>query len=218
MSGNVRARTFEAAAFQRELLARYPDLSVSIEGGELRVRGSFPVLADGRPLDRFLIEVLLPARFPDAEPVVREIGSRIPHTADRHISADGTACTHAPGTWLRSPLAERTLVGFLDGPVRNFFLGQLAVEAGLRWPFGEWDHGRPGLIAAYSEILGVQGEEAVVRYLAYLQSDVIQGHLACPCGSGEILRRCHLDDIRRLQKAMPPLAARAALARLEREP
>jgi len=89
------------------------------------VSGSFPVSDTRGVLDRFLIEVEIPPRFPHSLPVVREVGHRIPWIADRHMYSNGIACLLVEEDWWVShPNRCYNLIEFLDGPVRNYFLGQ----------------------------------------------------------------------------------------------
>ena len=181
--------------------------------GKAALRGSFPLTQDGEVLDRFLIQV----EFPDGVarlPVIREIGGRIPRTAERHVFAGGAICTEVPElTLLRG---DYSLLSYLEGPVRNYFLGQTLVERGEPWPFGERAHNKPGLVDAYAEILGVSGEPAVRRYLDLLGHKKIKGHWPCPCGSGRRLRDCHDADVRKLRATVPIRIARQAVDRLNR--
>lgn len=203
--------------FRAEVVDDFPDLSLEASEHGTLLRGSFPVRFESRELGRFLVAIHLPHGFPDAEPVVMEIGGQIPHHPDRHVYSNGVACVQAPGQWLAWPAEERTLGNFLRGPLHNYFLGQLAVEAGLDWPFGEYDHGYPGLLQAYSEMLGLDeaDPERIGAYLRVLKKERIKGHWLCPCGSGGILRRCHSDELRALQTNVTPKAAAVALRLLE---
>ena len=67
-------------------------------------------------------------------------------------------------------------VAYLDVPVRNFFLSQIIVASGKTWPFGQWDHGKKGLLQAYGELLGVAEERQIKAYLNYLASKKAKGH------------------------------------------
>lgn len=202
------------ADFRESLTGKYPELRAVLENGTIFVRGSFPVIHNGELLDRFQIEVLLPNSFPNSVPALRETAGRIPHRPDRHVNAGGEACPIVPEEWLLQPAEQRTLLGFLDGPVRNFFVGQALVEQGLPWPAGERLHGRTGLIQAYGEILGISDTEAIPRYLDCLSHQRIKGHWDCPCGGGKKLRHCHLNEIKELQKKVPRFVAQSAFDRL----
>jgi hypothetical protein len=201
---------------RRELAETYPDLRVTMENERITAMGSFPILYDGEILDRFLIELVVPENFPDSTPILRETGNRVPPISDRHINdLTGEACPLVPEEWLLLPLEQRTVSSFLEGPVRNFFIGQSLVERGEPWPWGERPHGRPGLMQAYGEMLGIDDENTILRYLEYLCHKEIKGHWQCPCGSSMRLRHCHIENIRELQRRIPCNVARSAFARLK---
>jgi len=194
----------------------YPDLHLAESRGELVLRGSFPIRHEGEELDRFLIEVSFPDG-PNEIPVIHEIGGRIPRIANRHVNpATGDICTDVPElVLLRS---DYSLLGYLNGPVRNFFISQHLVEKGEPWPFGQWKHGRAGLIEAYGEILGVSDAESVFRFLECLSLKAIKGHLPCPCGNGKRVRACHRKELDMLHSKIPADIALQALARLAKTP
>lgn len=197
---------------ERAVQEKYPDLRLVMDGDRPVLRGSFPVMHDGEVLDRFSIKITFPNGIAKP-PVIREIGGRIPQMTDRHVYDGGAICTEVPElTLLRG---KYSLVSYLDGPVRNYFLGQMLVERGEPWPFGEWAHGKPGLLQAYGEILGVNEEPAIRRFLDCLSHKKVKGHWDCPCGSGKRIRDCHVATLRRLHESIPPPIARQALERLD---
>jgi hypothetical protein len=197
----------------RAVQSAYPDLRATIVNGKPTIRGTFPIVHEGEELDRFAIQIDFPEGIANL-PSIREIGGRIPRTAERHVFTGGAICTEVPElTLLRG---EYSLLRYLDGPVRNYFLGQSLVERGEQWPFGQRDHNKPGLLEAYGEILGVSGEPTIRRYLVTLGQKKIKRHWACPCGSGAPIRECHDADLRRLHAAVPARIARQALDRLDR--
>ena len=202
---------------EAEIPAKYPDLRVVMEQDIIYVRGGFPVLDGTDVLDRFQIEIELPADFPEFIPVLREVGGRIPWHESRHVNrGNGEACPIVPEEWLVRA-EHNSILAFLDGPVRNFFLGQILIEAGHPWPFGERSHGIDGLFEAYKEMTGTSDRNAIVRYLECLSRDVLKGHWACPCGSGKHLRNCHLEQLKALQAKVPAFVARSALARIDEQ-
>jgi hypothetical protein len=197
---------------ESDLQQRYPDLRLIVINGRPLFRGSFPVGHVGEEIDRFLIEI----SFPDGItklPAVREIGGRIPRDSDHHINpGSGDICADIPEMILLS--GQPSLVEYLDGPVRNFFLSQIIVAGGNPWPFGEWKHGKDGLLQAYGELLGVTGERQIRAYLDYLASKRVKGHWLCPCGSTKRLRDCHARHFATLRDRIPRRIAASALDRL----
>jgi hypothetical protein len=204
---------------KQETEKNFPELRLVVENDTVFLRGSFKIEEDGETLDRYLIEVQFPDDYPDAIPIVCEIGGRIPRTADRHISnpKTGEICAVVPEEWLLRP-DSASIQCFLSGPVRNFFIGQSLVEQGKPWPFGERGHRAQGLYEAYAELLGVSDPESIRRYLDLLSRDPIRRHWDCPCGNGKRLRDCHLEFVRTLQKKIPPSIAHRALGRLRTTP
>jgi len=202
-------------ATRTELTTQYSDLRVVIEHGTFHIRGSFPVMDGAEVMDRFLIEIKFPFDYPESIPVLREVGGRIPWHEDRHvIPGNGEACPIIPEEWLIRPDYDSVLA-FLNGPVRNFFLGQILVESGQPWPFGERSHGLPGLIEAYGEVLGTSDEHTLRRYLDCLSREALKGHWECPCGSTKRLRDCHLNEVKSLRERILPRVAQQAINRLD---
>lgn len=199
---------------QRELAFKFPDLTASNTGTGVRIRGTFPVLHEGKVLDRYQIEI----DWSNSElevPLMRETGGRIPWIADRHMSQSGFACLFVPEEWLLRPQEERTLIHYLEGPVRNYFLWQSLYERGESPPWKDHSHGVPGLLEAYGEMIGMKGEQAIKCCLEYLSKEGIKGHWLCYCGSGERLRNCHIERMRDLGRRIPPYIARLAVRRLD---
>lgn len=202
-----------AGELQRDLETKYPDLTVSSAGTKVYIRGAFPVLQEGRVLDRYQIEIEWSES--DLEvPLLRETAGRIPWIADRHMSQGGMACLFVPEEWLLRPREERTVIHYLDGPVKNFFLWQSLYERGKSPPWGERPHGPSGLIEAYGDLVGMKAPAAVLRCLVYLSRDQLKGHWTCPCGSSRRLRHCHIDHLHDLRKKIPRYIAKLALKRL----
>ncbi len=138
-------------------------------------------------------------------------------TADHHVNAGtGDICTDVPELILLR--GQPSLVEYLDGPVRNFFLSQIIVASGKTWPFGQWDHGKKGLLQAYGELLGVTEERQIRAYLDYVASKKAKGHWPCPCGSMKRLRDCHAKQIAELRERIPRRIAASALTRLDEYP
>ncbi|MBU4311199.1 MAG: hypothetical protein KJ706_00555 [Candidatus Omnitrophica bacterium] len=106
------------------------------------------------------------------------------------------------------------LFDFIQGPMRDYFLGQLAVEAGQPWPFGQRAHGKDGAFEFYEEFLGVKGKEVVLNYLKCLAYKTLKGRQWCSCGSGRRLRDCHMTELSQLRKHVPRDIAGGAFKRL----
>ena len=194
-----------------EVETTYPNLHFFTKGDTVCLSGSFPLVDGARVIDRFSIEIELPRNCPDGLPIVREIGGRIPHIPDRHILPDGTACLFVPDErWRICPPGT----SLLNGPVRNFFLGQSMFELTGTWPFGTRSHGAQGIFESYSDILGTTDKAAIIRYLEVISKKDIKQHWMCPCGSGKQIRMCHSHLIVDLSKKIPHKVARESLKKI----
>jgi hypothetical protein len=71
-------------------------------------------------------------------------------------------------------------LSFVDGPARNYFLGQALVERGNPWPFGEWAHGLRGKLDYYKSLVGTDNPRTICRFLECLQANKVKGHWDCP--------------------------------------
>lgn len=191
------------------LAAGFPNLHLM--EAEMKVRGTISIEHDGTELDRFAIEVDLRRPSELELPVVREIGGRIPWIADRHVNDDGSACVCLPNDYFARFPGRFDLLAFLNGPVKDFFVGQALVERGDPWPYGEWAHGDAGRRDWFNEFIQAQSRETAWAYLAVLALEEIKGHTACPCGSGRRVRDCHRVLLQRLRHVLPPRAARKIL-------
>ena len=193
---------------QREVQADYPNLHFYPQGHRVVVRGSLPILHEGTELDRYAVEIILLASYPDALPLVFEVGGRVPWDADHHVNREtGEACLFVPDERWKVAPPTMTFLEFLNGPVRNFFLGQSLFRRTGEWPFGQRPHGAAGLREYYSELLRTDDVAMILRYLDCLRRPTLKGHWPCPCGSGRRLRACHRAQVDDLRTKIPPVVA-----------
>jgi len=207
------SQEIRAAELQSELETKYPDLTVTCAGPKIYIRGAFPVLHEGKVLDRYQIKIEWSDSDTEA-PILYETGGRIPRINERHMGTDGKACSFVPEEWLLRPRKNRTITHYLDGPVRDYFIWQSLFDRGQTAPWGQRSHHVAGLIECYGEMVGMMGEQAIRRSLEYIAAKKFKAHWACPCGSGKPLRYCHLEHFRNLKIKIPRNIARLALQRL----
>lgn len=178
--------------------------------GGWKIVGTFDVKGHaGEALDQFEVEILVPHRFPDEQPVVREVGGRIPATPDRHVNpGSNTLCFAVWPEWLAKH-ADHAFSTFLNVTLNAYFLGQLFVEAGKPWPQGERAHGKDGEVEAARAMLGPGvSDKKLVPFLKALRGPWPKGHWECPCGSGHSIRHCCRDRLWKLAKRVSPMPAR----------
>jgi hypothetical protein len=130
-----------------KLEAVYPKLASRVSStGAVTVAGEFDVMADGKHIDCFSIQIQLPAEYPISVPLVFETAGRIPRIPDRHVNPDGSACLFVPDArWKHWPVGS-DLLQFVSGPVHYHFLAQAYFELEGKWLFGERPHGDDGVL------------------------------------------------------------------------
>jgi hypothetical protein len=203
-----------ADVLRQQIRTTYPDLTVGVKNRTVSIRGTFPVVHEGDVLDRYQVEI----EWSDGDqevPLLRETGGRIPWIADRHMSQGGIACLFVPEEWLIRPREDRTLLNYLDRPVRNYFLWQSLFERGASPPWSDRLHGVEGLFEAYGDMVGLKNPAAIKLCLEYLAQERVKGHWRCPCGNGRRLRDCHAERMSALKCKIPRYIAKLALKRLK---
>lgn len=199
-----------------------PELEAAIYDKSVIVKGKYhlqPKAGDNLSLgslDKFDIEIVFDSNFPETEPVVREVGGKIPRSAQYHINdQSGTCCLEVWEVWLaNNPNAD--VKSFFEAPLRNFFLGQIFYKENGRFPFGEHDHYEEGRLAAYSELLECdEKKETITNYLRTLTFSPPRGHWLCPCESGLKIRNCCFDKFLPLGEKIPPALAKSMLKKLK---
>lgn len=201
------------ASTEMELAQRYPDLRFIVVDDVVLLHGSFPIISDGVELDRFQVRICVLPSFPDVLPHVEETGFRIPDSVDWHKFSDGSLCVMVPEEWLLSPNPD-SLVAYLDGPLRNYFINHALAEAGQPRPMGERSHGSKGLLEAYGEMVGTTDVKAIPRYLDAISAKKLKSQWRCPCGSVQRIQDCHGKEVAALRERIPRRVAERAATRL----
>ncbi|MER8954544.1 hypothetical protein NKH98_17750 [Mesorhizobium sp. M0833] len=197
-----------------------PKLRASVDGQTILVEGAYLVFeqdviaAPDGAIAEFQIRMELRVVYPRHEPKVFEVGGRIPRIPDRHINPDGDCCITVWENWLVTA-NDHSFRSFLGGPINEYFLGQFWFERTGKWPFGEREHGTPGLEEAYSDALGIANRrKSLLYHVRLLTQHWPKGHWPCPCGGGLRLRHCHRHDLMTMHQRVPPNVARRMLRKL----
>ena len=163
--------------------------------GALSFEASYDGLAT--VADTFEIELLIPKRYPDRLPWVRETGAKIAGDY-AHVYADGGLCLAVPVEERRVFARHPSLLGFVNELVIPYLYGYCHWRRHDEHPFGEQMHGGEGIAQYYIETLGLKNDIAALAMVAWLFEHGYRGHHACPCGSGKIVRKCHGAGLREL--------------------
>lgn len=192
-----------------------PELKLTVLENAVALQGVLSVSGPKGVFDAYQVCIGVPFSFPLDEPVVYEVGERIPKTPDRHINPGSNSC--CLGVWEEWLLttSSPSFTGFMNELVNDYFTSQSWFELYGEWPYGQRSHGQQGVAEAYCRLLDIDLDaNAAESYLRLLGYNNIKGHHWCSCGSGLRLRKCHISKVRKLQMIIAPSMANRMLQRL----
>jgi len=124
-----------------------------------------------------------------------------PRSLDRHFSGE-SACLCGPSEESRLIREGYSFHRYLERLVIPFLYAQTFYEHRDEWPWAEYEHGIIGVFDSYAES-GEANAIPLTLALLKLRKDwpklhallrskyAPKGHMACLCGSGNHIRRCH---------------------------
>lgn len=204
------------AALERTLRQRYPTMHALVGDGKVAVKGTYGVVHGASEIDRYALSIALPENYPRSIPTVWETAERIPRIIDRHVFAKtGALCLGVPAALWIAMGGNFTIDRVLDIPVRNYLIGNSMVEAGEKWPYGEWKHGADGMLDFFGETIGTKDPMKIADLLMAILNGKVRGHWLCPCGSGAIIRKCHRSAVDQLRPVSEDMLAQSGMLMLE---
>lgn len=191
----------------QRLSLRFPGLTVAFDPqGRGVVSGRINVSDE----IRYTVLMILPAEYPNMEPVVFCKANEIPWKIHRHVyEKDGVACLCGRSeTRVLWPWGS-DLTDFVTNLVHPFFVGQFYYDTFGCWPpTGERSHGKAGVLETFMDLIPEVpdlSEIQIERFLRLLaRKNTPKGHEFCPCGNGNHLRDCHRDLVKRLRSSVDP--------------
>lgn len=190
----------------------YPDLRITRTTESVEITGSLPIIVSGTVLDRFLIEIQVDPSYPRKIPRVYELGGRIPKSLHRHTSPKtGEACVCLIDQWSWVASKCPTVLEFINGPVKDFFLWQLCFIQYGKDRCGAWAHERNGRLEFYQAILDTDDPGTIRKFLLHLSEPKYKANWLCYCGSGRKACKCHKSSIISFRSKISPQVARSAL-------
>lgn len=214
MQGLAAKKAVLKEELQRLVDGAYPLLQVVDDGNRLSLKGGLPIREDGKELALYQVEIVFPDSYPEEIPVVREIGGKIPKISDRHVDCDGAACLFVRDETYKFCPPGYSVAQFIEGPVRQFFLGQVVFNDTGKFP-AERKHGVDGILDFYEEIIGTRNVQTVITFLEYLTHTGLKGHRECFCGSKKKIRSCHLTMLLDLKSKIREVDAQKSLKQLQ---
>ncbi|MGI6657147.1 MAG: hypothetical protein ACOX5Z_10060 [Desulfobulbus sp.] len=180
-----------------QFLSDYPGMSTvpySDAGVCLRGKFRFKANASGNDEidDSYELEIVVPEKFPQALPEVKEIGGKIPRDGNFHVNQDGTLCLGSPLRLLSKVHRFPTLTGFADKCLIPYLYAvSYKLRHGGNFVFGELAHGEQGIVDDYSLMVGLKERHQVTEAIQLLGiKKRIANKRPCPCGCGKRLGAC----------------------------
>jgi len=179
-----------------EFLKDYPKMIIApTTNSSLVLKGEFDFSASRSDSphidDSYMLAIDVPSSFPREMPLVSETDHKIPRDGRYHVNPDNTLCLGSPLRLLWKLSQKPTLVGFAEECLVSYLYSISHKMMYGTFPFGELDHGNPGVIADYMDLFEVTNKKQVLQVLALLG---IKKRLAnkkiCPCGCGKRLGAC----------------------------
>jgi len=150
---------------------------------------------DGEFIESFEIRILLPNAYPNGFPIVFAVDDKIEKTEDYHISKDGVICVEH--TYVANKLASAgvRLYDFIYYYLPKYFSWVLLKQNGFTENLQEWAHQSKGTLQMYETLLNTSEKETIKRFLEkYLKTVKVLRNDKCYCGSGEKIKKCHLEQ------------------------
>lgn len=167
----------------------YSDAGVCLRG-KFRFKASVPGCDE---IDDFYkLEIVIPEKFPQAIPKVKETGGKIPRDGNFHVNPDGTLCLGSPLRLLSKVHRTPSLTGFVDKClVPYLYAVSHKLIHGGNFIFGELAHGDQGILEDYSVMLGLRERHQITRAIQLLGiKKRIANKRPCPCGCLKRLGVC----------------------------
>jgi hypothetical protein len=179
-----------------EFLKDYPKMRIApLKNSSFMLSGEFEFSVPRTNLphvaDSYALKIEVPNSFPQVAPLVTETGNKIPRDDKHHVNSDHTLCLGSPLRLLWKSKRAPTLVGFAEECLVPYLYSISHKLQYGTFPFGELEHGKPGVISDYMDLFGLKSREQVLRALELLgMKKRLANKKPCPCGCGRRLGAC----------------------------
>ncbi len=192
----VPALIDDLAGLERWLMMEQCDLMLCLRDGFSEIIGTYHVKSPDKyisaegPLASFDIQLKIFDHHPHITPELRETGGLISIISDNHTYSNGLLCYGPPKfVWASNP--DMTLIRFFEEYIHSYFAGYLYFREHGIWPQGEYEHGGPGVLTAYSELLKCKQDfHSILGMLKLHSLKFRRDRWPCPCRSGKKLCDC----------------------------
>jgi hypothetical protein len=166
---------------------------------DLVLKGRFTFTAESEQhsqiTDEYRLRIAVPRNFPKSLPLVTETGGKIPRIEGFHVNSDNTLCLGSPLRLLLSTSRAPTLLGFAEKClIPHLFAISHKLRHGGPLPFGELNHGLPGILDDYIDLLKLREPQQAFRAIQILGMKKRHANkLPCPCGCNRRLGKCRFN-------------------------
>lgn len=158
--------------------------------------------------DNYKLEIIVPDKFPQSLPKVKETGGKIPRDGNFHVNPDGSLCLGSPLRLLKKIHNFPSLSGFADKClVPYLYAVSHKLRNGEDFIFGELSHGDQGIVDDYSHIFGLKEHSQITQAIQLLGvKKRIANKKPCPCGCGRRLGACSFHNKLNEFRKMAPVS------------
>ena len=143
----------------------------------------------------FNVEIIIPCKFPQEFPKVRELNNRISKNYP-HLYTNGQFCLASNLELKKYFYENNNISAFLDDYIIPYLYTYRYYEEYGIYPFGERSHGRMGDLEYLLELFQISNINDLIDIMMYINNSNYRGHNLCPCGSGLKVRNCHGEIIK----------------------
>jgi len=147
--------------------------------------------------DWFEVEISIPADYPKSLPDIKELQGKV-HSDYDHLNSDSSFCLASPLAIQQAFNLQPTLLGFAKNLVIPYLYSYCYWKKYKIYPFGERSHGLSGIAEHYLDIFETEATPELFKGLKRIAKHGYRGHHPCPCGSGKIIRKCHMQVVQEI--------------------
>lgn len=131
-------------------------------------------------------------------PAVYDIGKNIKKSYP-HRYKDRRLCLATDIEQILFIKQHKDISAWIKYYVESYFISyEYFMKYGI-YPFGEYSHGREGIVEFYLNYFNLNQENNSKEILNYIFLNHYRGHNLCPCGSGRKIRNCHKEIVLKCQ-------------------
>ncbi|MGB4758483.1 MAG: hypothetical protein WBP26_00320 [Candidatus Saccharimonadales bacterium] len=187
----------------RDEIVGYPELSASVVGNEIHIKGKLD-LGLGED-DAYDIKIVLDEHYPLSPPRTYETAGRIKQTLDRHYFTgdDASCCLCIPHQLRKRFPVDEPISTYIDDLVIPYFKNQIHYEITGEY-VSEYSHGLAGIFEFYQDLFDSKNPYVILRLIKAVTDKQIKNYLPCPCGGKKRLRKCHMRMLKELKRYASP--------------